>query len=113
MLHAGSEIADDWKNDWLLQEIKHDLCDIHNVNETGLCLSVQPSNSVNSWGNPCHAGTKSKQHVTVLLARDANGTGKLPPTVRGRDISPWYFKNVKKKNFPQNVMPIQIPGYQL
>jgi hypothetical protein len=75
--------SNDWANDRLLKEIKYDLCDKHNADETG-CFNIQPSNSVTFCGNPCHGGTKSKQQVTVLLVCNANGSDTLPPIVLGK-----------------------------
>jgi hypothetical protein len=39
-----SETVDEWKSDWMLQDIKeYDLCNIYNADNTGLFLSVQAS----------------------------------------------------------------------
>lgn len=39
-----SETVANWKNDWMLQDIKeYDLCGLHNAIKTSLFLSVQAS----------------------------------------------------------------------
>jgi len=48
-----SETVDDWKSDWMLQDIKeYDFCDTHNADNTGLFLSVQASKNFTSHGDP-------------------------------------------------------------
>jgi hypothetical protein len=69
------ETVEGSKNYQLLQENEgYDLCDIHNANETGIFFSLQPRKIFTFQGDFCHDGTKSREHVTVLLACNADGS---------------------------------------
>lgn len=45
----------------------YDLCDMYNVDELGLFLMVQTSQSLSMKGESCHSGKISKDCLTVLL----------------------------------------------
>jgi hypothetical protein len=67
----------------LMRLVYHTICNLH-------------SKTFTFQGDFCHGGIKSKQWVTVLLMRNANGSDKLPPLVIGKYKSPHSFKNVRK-----------------
>jgi len=107
---ADTETVDGWKNDQLMEGTKeYNLCDIYNADETRLFLNLQPIISLTFCGNICYGGTiKIAGFWCSLYVYSAGSSNKLPPLVTGKYTRPCCFKTLK--NFPQNMMPIQIPA---
>jgi hypothetical protein len=54
------------------------------VDKTGLFFNLHLFFNLTFHRDPSHGGMKSKQWVMVLLARNTDGSVKLPPLVTGK-----------------------------
>jgi len=71
-----------------------------NAYETGVMWKATLTQTRNLSGEKCTAGKKSKDRVTVLLARNQDGTEKLPLLVIGKDAKPRCFKHSNMNLLP-------------
>lgn len=90
---------EDW-HEWIakykatLEE--YPLCDIFNVDETGLYYRMLPTRAVCFVGEKCHGGVKSKERVTAMLATNWDGSEKLPLLIIGKSRKPRPFPYLPK-----------------
>jgi hypothetical protein len=70
--------------------------DIFNADETGLFFGLTPERTLKFKGEKCVGGKLSKDHVTVLVCANADGTKKRKLFVTGKSKNTRCLKNVKK-----------------
>lgn len=84
-----------------LKDMKLDLKNVYNADESGLNWKALPRKSLVSGREKAASGHKiSKERVTVMVCANADGTHRLPMTVVGKSKKPRCFKNVLMKNLP-------------
>jgi len=76
---------------------KYNSRDIFNADETGLFYKCLPSKTYKFKGDPCFGGKSSKEHVTVLVGANMDGSEKLPLLLIGKSATPRCFRNLKTK----------------
>lgn len=64
------------------------------TDELGLFYIIQPEHIMVFTGDSCVGGNKSKQHVTVSLCWNAEGSHKPKPILIGKSAKPHCLKNV-------------------
>ena len=92
---VNESVVEDWSS--RLPDITKDyeLCDIFNVDETGLYYRAMPTRSMTVPGEK-KSGTKiSKERITVMAACSATGE-KLPLLVIGKSENPRCFRGYEK-----------------
>ena len=76
--------------------IEYNLCDIFNMDETGLNWKRTPDRTL---ATKAHSGTrKSKDRITIALISNADGTEKLEPWVIGKSENPRCFSKINRRN---------------
>jgi hypothetical protein len=85
-----------WRKEHLLKIFEgYEPKNIYNTDESGLFFRLPPNKTLSLKADPCNSGKNSTERITVLLACNANGTDKLPPSVIEKSEIPHCFKNVK------------------
>lgn len=74
--------------------------DRFNADETGFMWKATPTQTLNSRGEKCTGGKKSKDRVTVLVACNQDGTEKLPLLVIGKYPKPRCFRHININLLP-------------
>ena len=81
-------VTEGWEK--LLDDLAgYELCDIYNMDETGLFFRLQPSKTLAT--GPVSGIKKCKQRITVALCANADGSHKLEPLVIGKSARPRCF----------------------
>ena len=70
---------------------QYQLCDIYNVDETGLFYRMPPSKSLSK--GPRHGTKQFKDRITVELCTNADGSDFIKPMVVGKSANPRCFKD--------------------
>jgi hypothetical protein len=79
---VDSSTVEEWRKEQLLKiSESYKPMNIYNADETGLFFRLPPNKTLSLKGDPCNGGKNSKEKITVLLACNADGTGKFPPLV--------------------------------
>ena len=73
----------------LLQLSQYDLCNVYNMDETGLFFRLQPDKTLSTA--PVRGTKKSKERISVALCANADGSDKLKPLVIGKAARPRCF----------------------
>jgi DDE superfamily endonuclease/Tc5 transposase DNA-binding domain len=75
---------------------KYKLCDILNMDETGLNWKRTPDRTL---ATKSHSGTKkSKDRITIALTSNADGSEKFLPWVIGKSENPRCFSKINRNN---------------
>ena len=67
----------------------YELCDIYNMDETGLFFRLEPNTTLAT--GPVSGTKKCKQRITDALCANADGSHKLKPLVIGKSARPRCF----------------------
>ncbi|GBP33144.1 Tigger transposable element-derived protein 4 [Eumeta japonica] len=70
--------------------------DIFNADEAGIFYKLTPDKTLKFKGEKCVGGKLSKEHITVLVAANMDGTEKRKLMVIGKSKNPRCFKNITK-----------------
>jgi hypothetical protein len=94
---VDSSTVEEWRKEQLLKIFEgYEPKNIYNADETVPFFRLPPNKTLSLKGDPCNGGKNSKERITVLLARNADGTDKLPPFVIWKIENPHCFKNVRQ-----------------
>jgi hypothetical protein len=75
---------------------KYKLCDILNMDETGLNWKRTPDRTLVTKS---HSGTKkSKDRITIALTSNADSSEKFLPWVIGKSENPYCFSKINRNN---------------
>jgi hypothetical protein len=75
---------------------KYALADIYNMDETGLFYRMQADNSLAT--RRLKGRKQNKEHITITVCYNADGSDKLPLWIIGKSFCPRCFKNINIDN---------------
>jgi hypothetical protein len=78
---------------WIAQ---YQLCDVYNLDETGLFFRMLPDRSLTTT-DKSKGAKKPKERISIMLCANADGTHKVKPLIIGKSLNPRCFKNFQPK----------------
>ncbi|XP_052221853.1 tigger transposable element-derived protein 6-like [Dreissena polymorpha] len=91
--------VDDWVERLPTILAGYDLCDVFNMDETGLFFRALPDKSLSIKGEDCKGGKRSKERLTVALCCNAVGDFEKPLMI-GKAATPRCFRNTDVSRLP-------------
>ena len=96
---VDESLVSDW-NSVLISHIEgYDMCDVYNMDETGLFYRSLPDKSLTVKGEQCNGGKRAKDRITIVLCANMAGEIRMPLVI-GRSKKPHCFRNLDLSQLP-------------